>query len=339
MQPVGLEPTTCGSVDRRSIQLSYGCSGGLYREHLIFRFLCRVSRSAHPHERLHVSFEPRFLLPVRQELEPRKHASPVVPSIFNAYSDIMRNTLFSKLSRWVFILVVGLLTSTGWSWIGTGHKVVALIAWDDLTPKTKAAITEILKQHHRYQEDLMLDAPADQTPDEQARTAFATAATWPDLVRNQDNPMHTLVQSSCMALHRHPLFRCRRARRWTEKPATVSDGPNDAVEALTKNVKRLERRFHVSTEDKAVALCWVEHIIGDLHQPLHAASLFSPEFPKGDQGGNAEVALRDPPYPDSSAKLHLIWDSLPGDFHSEAIGPSTKRPGSCGPIQNIRATR
>ena len=46
---------------------------------------------------------------------------------------------------------------------------MALIAWDDLTPKTRATITEILKQHHRYQEDLMLDAPEDETPEQQAQ--------------------------------------------------------------------------------------------------------------------------------------------------------------------------
>ena len=47
--------------------------------------------------------------------------------------------------------------------------------------------------------------------------------------------------------------------------------------------------------------------------------MFSPQFPNGDQGGNAEIALRDPPYPDSAAKLHLIWDSLPGNFMSEDL--------------------
>ena len=28
------------------------------------------------------------------------------------------------------------------------------------------------------------------------------------------------------------------------------------------------------------------HIIGDIHQPLHAAKFISHEFPKGDMGGN-----------------------------------------------------
>ena len=31
------------------------------------------------------------------------------------------------------------------------------------------------------------------------------------------------------------------------------------------------------------------------------------------------TALHNPPYPDSAAKLHFIWDSLPGDFHSEEL--------------------
>jgi hypothetical protein len=63
----------------------------------------------------------------------------------------------------------------------------------------------------------------------------------------------------------------------------------------------------------------VLHLCGDIHQPLHACELFSPEFPGGDQGGNAFIVLKTPPYPDSRSKLHLIWDSLPGDFEDRDI--------------------
>jgi hypothetical protein len=215
----------------------------------------------------------------------------------------------------VCFLAALLCSRSTFGWIGTGHKAVALVAWGDLTPKTKQAITAILKQHPRYKEDLLLDAPADETADEQARTAFATAATWPDLVRSLNNPMN--------ATHNHPAW------HYIDIPFTIDGqtanerpsegaGPHNIVEALAQNVRDLKDPTQ-SDADKAIAICWVEHLVGDIHQPLHAASLFSPQFPNGDQGGNAEVALRDPPYPDSAAKLHLIWDSLPGDFQSEDL--------------------
>jgi hypothetical protein len=212
-------------------------------------------------------------------------------------------------------LMMLLCSLPSFGWINTGHKVVALIAWEDLTPKTKAAITDLLKQHPRYQQDLLLDAPADETPDEQARTAFATAATWPDMVRSQNNPMH--------AAYNHPAWHyidipfTTGGAQANERPPE-GPGPHNIVEALTQCTADLKNPAK-SPAEKAVDICWVEHLIGDIHQPLHAASLYSPQFPNGDQGGNAEVIEKTPPYPDSTEKLHLLWDSLPGDFASEEL--------------------
>ena len=93
--------------------------------------------------------------------------------------------------------------------------------------------------------------------------------------------MHTLFSSSGVALHRHSFF-CG----W---PTPSSKNPWKGqlhmmrLKALTFNVGELKNP-QKSAAEKAIAICWVEHIIGDLHQPLHAASLYSPEFPKGDQG-------------------------------------------------------
>jgi len=212
-----------------------------------------------------------------------------------------------------FLLCICLFTATSRGWNSTGHKVVALIAWEDLTPKTRAAITAILKQHPRYVKDLLLNAPADETSDEQARTAFATAATWPDMVRSPANPMSQT--------HSHPVWHyidipyAVNGQAVNEQPPE-GDGPHDIVEALKQCTDEL-KDSKTSDADKAVDICWVAHLVGDIHQPLHAISLYSPQYPDGDQGGNAEMALRDPPYPDSAAKLHSIWDSLLGNFQSE----------------------
>ena len=58
--------------------------------------------------------------------------------------------------------------------------------------------------------------------------------------------------------------------------------------------------------DRAAALAWVIHIVGDLHQPLHAED-------NGDGGGNGvKVRLDGPLIPGSSfrsGKLHGFWDT------------------------------
>jgi hypothetical protein len=56
--------------------------------------------------------------------------------------------------------------------------------------------------------------------------------------------------------------------------------------------------------DRAWALVWILHIVGDLHQPLHCCTRPIPNQPgKADHGGNA-VSYE-------HMKLHAFWDNLP----------------------------
>jgi hypothetical protein len=64
-------------------------------------------------------------------------------------------------------------------------------------------------------------------------------------------------------------------------------------------------------EDRAVALCWLLHLTGDVHQPLHCTSLFTEkQFPDGDLGGNA-IGFRFGP-DKLPRRLHTFWDRLLG---------------------------
>jgi len=201
------------------------------------------------------------------------------------------------------------------AWIDTGHRIISLIAWADLTPAARAKIAETLQQHPRYKEDLLAGLPADAAEADTDRYAFGMASTWPDVVRNQANPMH--------AAYNHPAWHyidipyCIGGQT-AQPPPQTGPGPHNVVEALAKSTADLKNPA-LAARDKAIALCWVLHLCGDIHQPLHACSLFSPQFPDGDQGGNAFYVLREPPYPDSRMKLHLLWDELPGQYKSEEI--------------------
>jgi len=37
-------------------------------------------------------------------------------------------------------------------------------------------------------------------------------------------------------------------------------------------------------ERRAIALAWLFHLVGDIHQSLHTVQLFTVEYPKGDRG-------------------------------------------------------
>ncbi len=214
--------------------------------------------------------------------------------------------------RWIlFALLIGASAAPAWAWNDTGHRLVAMIAWEDLTPAARAKYAGILKQHPRYNEDLLTDLPKDSDPD---LFAFGMAATWPDIVRSFSNPMH--------AAYNHPAWHYvdipySIGGQAVNIPVDPTPGPHNIIEALAANTAAL-RDPKTPVKDQAVALCWVLHLCGDIHQPLHAVELFSPQFPSGDQGGNAIVVLREPPYPDSQIKLHTLWDQLPGVYKSDA---------------------
>jgi hypothetical protein len=79
-----------------------------------------------------------------------------------------------------------------------------------------------------------------------------------------------------------------------------------AIEALTLNFAMLENP-ESSPKDRAGALCWVFHTMGDLHQPMHVSDLFSAEFPAGNAA--ASMSYVEDPVTEKPIPLHILWDS------------------------------
>jgi hypothetical protein len=61
-------------------------------------------------------------------------------------------------------------------------------------------------------------------------------------------------------------------------------------------------------ERKAVALASLFHLVGDIHQPLHTAQLFTVDYPQGDRGGN-EICVR-VTQTGQPMELHRFWDGV-----------------------------
>jgi hypothetical protein len=60
--------------------------------------------------------------------------------------------------------------------------------------------------------------------------------------------------------------------------------------------------------DRAIALAWILHLVGDIHQPLHTSGRITPrpDEQKGDQGGNLFLLQAEP----RTLRLHAYWDSI-----------------------------
>jgi S1/P1 Nuclease len=59
---------------------------------------------------------------------------------------------------------------------------------------------------------------------------------------------------------------------------------------------------------KAIALSWLFHLVGDIHQPLHSIQIFTTDYPNGDRGGN-EICVR-PTQTSDAMPLHIFWDRV-----------------------------
>ena len=181
---------------------------------------------------------------------------------------------------------------------------VADIAYDNLTPKTKAAVNALLARHRDY--PLWISQmPAGYT--DRARFVFMKAATWPDEIRKtpDDRPIWHYIDIPVIAPGYTPTA-----------AALVLVQPNAETQIGAETT--LLTTASASDQERAIALCWVEHLIGDVHQPLHDASLFSAAFPKGDKGGNSESlaagAVDGDPLESAAHphRLHALWDDLLG---------------------------
>jgi hypothetical protein len=218
------------------------------------------------------------------------------------------------------------------AWNSVGHMAVAKLAYDRLDDGQKLRVTKLLRQHPHYDEFLAKNRPEGVDAGE---WAFLRASTWPDWVRPRRNdprgdavtkynrPEDHYVDKPFVLPADEALFAGRDLR----------PGPSrrTILKGLAERLNELKAP-DTPDRDKAVALCWLLHLVGDIHQPLHCVSLFSAQFQGegGDQGGNL-FGLRVGGHP---TKLHLFWDLLPGDDPNYLVDSP---PNAAGVYRNARA--
>ena len=196
------------------------------------------------------------------------------------------------------------------AWNDTGHMTVAELAWRRLSAGERGAITVLLRQHPHH---ALLAANMPRSASDTNRWIFLRAATWPDMVRPSRDPSRP-KPASITAFH-HGDWHYTNAPYVA--PADVgavhppAHGEGKILAAIAANEALLKDKTKPAP-DRAVALCWLLHLYGDLHQPLHCVAWFSPEFPHGDRGGNS-VLIRPLSAP---VVLHSFWDDALGSGES-----------------------
>jgi hypothetical protein len=171
----------------------------------------------------------------------------------------------------------------------------AAIAYRRLPPATKVTVDELLT-HHPAAAKWDADRAKHEGALEPGLDRFLRASTWPDAIKFKKG----VNSHASWHYTDYPL-------RGPASPFEASLDKHDLLEGMRENESVL-RDASASPEARAVALSWLIHLIGDLHQPLHCATLVNAAHPTGDGGGNDTVIVIDGRH----LKLHTFWDGLLG---------------------------
>jgi S1/P1 Nuclease len=217
------------------------------------------------------------------------------------------------------VLCLLVLQSTSQAWFSFGHMAVAYVAYQHLTPQSKVRVAQLLKKNPYYNTTWQKMIPAGASADERDLMLFMIAATWPDEIKSDqryknDGPAGGNVPPAGPTASQNKGYTDHnRHKYWHFVDTPFSQPPSQLEPAPAPNAATQIVMFRTalgskkSDSLKSYDLVWLEHMVGDVHQPLHSATRVSAKSPHGDNGGN-NVKLDDP-----SKELHAFWDGLPGD--------------------------
>ena len=178
------------------------------------------------------------------------------------------------------LLVFNLLTlAPALGWFDKGHRIVGLIAQANLTAKAREEIEQILP----------------------GSTTLADGAVWPDhegrSVRDL-NPLHYVrIPENASGYDR--------GRDCPEKNCIVEALKWFSTVITDKNAPLIMRRL---------ALYYVAHLVGDMHQPLHAG--------RAKDRGGVDILVS---YRGQTTNLHFFWDANLVDLEAGSEEEIAKR--------------
>jgi hypothetical protein len=203
----------------------------------------------------------------------------------------LRQFLRAGIGTCLLLIAIVSMPASARAWGCEGHQVVALLAEKHLNPRALAMAKKILA-------DSPIDPSLSRYCKQGGSDLLADASTWPDDMRGlrpETAPWHYVDI---------PLGTTTRD---VQKFCDPKEGC--VTRAIAQELATL-RSKDADPKERADALRFLIHFVGDLHQPLHAAT-------NNDQGGNCvPVAffdslpqLRNPQTESYTPNLHGVWDT------------------------------
>jgi len=201
------------------------------------------------------------------------------------------------MNRFTVLACVLITACPAFPWGCEGHETIAVIALARLTPHARSMAERLLEgaepARRRFCE------PTGLPP-------FADLSTWADDIRQQrkDTAGWHFIDIPLGAARSHMSDAC--------------GSSGDCVTAATRRQIEVLRSRSAGRREQAEALLFVIHLIGDLHQPLHAAT-------NDDRGGNClplQFFRRRPEPNRYHPNLHSVWDIDLVDRIARRRGPA-----------------
>lgn len=172
-----------------------------------------------------------------------------------------------------------LLPSPAFAWWEYGHGTVARIAWLEISPGTRTELRRLMAAER------LLETPTCRVD------TIEALSYWPDCVKalgerfSHASPWHYQNVDICQPF---------------DLAEPCRDG--NCVSAQIERHARLLADPNVPRRERLIALAFLVHFMGDLHQPMHAGD-------HGDLGGNRVRIL----YGIIPTNLHAAWDGYLAD--------------------------
>jgi hypothetical protein len=184
-----------------------------------------------------------------------------------------------------FLIIIAFIFTTqlAFAWGQNGHRIVAQICFDNLSPEAKKNIQTLLGDDY-----------------------LTRIATWPDFIRSEKNwnfakPWHFITVDNDQSVQD------------VMDKASHSDKIENVIEAIElmrevlRNDSEAKRKFQqlmkannvepLSGSIEGTAIAFLVHFIGDIHQPMHCGKEL-------DAGGNKIDVL----FFSEKTNLHSVWD-------------------------------
>ena len=229
-----------------------------------------------------------------------------------------------RMKTKVLGVVLGLVLVLGeqaFGWNEQGHMSVAYVAYKQLTPATRERVNALLKLNPKYND--WAATVSQQVPNASAGDKdlmiFMIAATWADQIKRDstytkdggqngnrpdgspDPGKNTGYDDLLMHKYWHFID-----TPFTTDGTTLPTIPTPNAQERIALFRGVLASTTATDALKSYDLTWLLHLVGDIHQPLHASTRVSSTDPDGDAGGNL-VKLDC-----AKCQLHAFWDDLLG---------------------------